>query len=87
MFNRLVLFTNDDYSWHGNPNPVNSNDIDAKRIFITISYLSENFNDKNKKQKAYFIARPTDLPNKEKDELRLLRSDPRKYKEIYRYKI
>lgn len=59
MFNRMVLFTCNDYSWHGNPEPADCPD-DAKRIFITISYLSENYEDKNKRQKAYFVARPSD---------------------------
>jgi Rps23 Pro-64 3,4-dihydroxylase Tpa1-like proline 4-hydroxylase len=87
IFNRLILFTNDDYSWHGNPNPVKSNNNNSKRIFITISYLSENMNYNNKKQKAYFIARPDDPINVEKDKLRLLRADSDKYKEIYKCKI
>jgi hypothetical protein len=34
--------------------------------------------------KAFFIARPSDPVDKEKDKLRLLRADPEKYKEIYR---
>jgi Rps23 Pro-64 3,4-dihydroxylase Tpa1-like proline 4-hydroxylase len=87
IFNRLILFTNNDYSWHGNPEPVKNNNTNAKRIFITISYLSDNLNDKNKRNKAYFIARPNDLPNEEKDRLRLLRADPLKYKDVYKYTI
>jgi Rps23 Pro-64 3,4-dihydroxylase Tpa1-like proline 4-hydroxylase len=83
LFNRLVIFTCNDYAWHGNPEPVRCND-NSKRIFITISYLSKNFNDLNKKIKAQFIARPNDPSDNEKDKLRLLRADPEKYKEIYR---
>ncbi len=88
IFNRLVLFTNNDVSWHGNPNPVKNNEPinnPSKQIFVTISYLSnDNINEfKNKKEKAYFIARPEDEPDLEKDKLRLLRSDPNRYKEIY----
>lgn len=82
-FNRLIIFTCNDYSWHGNPEPVTCIDNTTKRIFITISYLSENFRDDNKKVKAYFVARPTDPIDIEKDKLRLLRSDPNKYKEVY----
>uniref|UniRef100_A0A6C0D1D6 Prolyl 4-hydroxylase alpha subunit Fe(2+) 2OG dioxygenase domain-containing protein n=1 Tax=viral metagenome TaxID=1070528 RepID=A0A6C0D1D6_9ZZZZ len=85
IFNRLILFTCNDYSWHGNPEPVNSAFInDAKRIFVTISYLSENFDDKNKCVKAYFVPRPTDPIDLEKDKLRILRADPERYKEIYK---
>ena len=80
------MFTCNDYSWHGNPEPLeNIDDVDnTKRIFITISYLSENFEDENKFVKAYFIARPNDPMDKVKDEYRLLRVDPEKYKEVYR---
>ena len=82
-FNRLIIFTCNDYSWHGNPEPVTCIYNNTKRIFVTISYLSENFTDDNKKVKAYFVSRPTDPIDLEKDKLRLLRSDPDKYKEVY----
>ena len=62
---------------------VESLDNITKRIFVTISYLSENFTDDNKKVKAYFVPRPTDPIDLEKDKLRLLRSDPDKYKHVY----
>jgi len=85
MFNRLVIFTCNDYSWHGNP--IESNcPPESKRIFITLSYLSKNFEDENKRVKAFFVARPEDEPDEEKDKLRLLRANPEKYKEIYRLK-
>jgi len=45
-----------------------------------VSYLSENHNYKNKRQKAFFIARPTNDPDPEKDKLRLLRAE--KYKSV-----
>jgi len=82
-FNRLVIFTCNDYAWHGNPEPACCSD-NIKRIFITISYLSENFNDLNKKVKAQFIARPNDSLDEEKEKLRSIRADHDKYKEIYR---
>jgi hypothetical protein len=81
-FNRMIMFTCNDYSWHGNPDPTNCPD-DSKRIFITISYLSNNIVDLNKRVKALFIARPSDPIDIEKDKLRILRADPEKYKEIY----
>ena len=39
-FNRLILFTCDDYSWHGASIPVIC-DKSSERIFLTISYLSD----------------------------------------------
>jgi len=38
----------------------------------------------NKRVKAFFVSRPEDAKDEEKDRLRLLRADPEKYKEIYR---
>ena len=84
IFNRLIIFKNNDVSWHGNPEPANS-PKDSKRIFVTLSYLCNecNLEEKNKRVKALFVARPDDIPDEEKDKLRLLRTDPIKYKEIY----
>ena len=86
IFNRLVIFTCNDYAWHGNPEPMNGPDS-ARRIFITISYLSENYDDANKRVKAFFVKRPYDPVDEEKDKLRLIRADPEKYKDIYRKKV
>ncbi len=83
MFNRLVLFTNTDNSWHGNPNPVAYDNPDARRIFITLSYLSNSDEYNNKKKKAYFVARPNDPVDENKDKLRLLRADPEQCKRVY----
>jgi hypothetical protein len=82
LFNRLVLFTCNDYSWHGNPEPMSGSN-GTWRIFITLSYMSDNHEDLNKRMKAFFVARPGDSVNVEKDKLRLLRADPEKYKEVY----
>jgi hypothetical protein len=83
LFNRLVLFTCNDYSWHGNPEPADC-PKDSRRIFVTLSYLSENEEDKNKRKKAFFVSRPSDPKDEEKDRLRLMRADPEKYKDVYR---
>uniref|UniRef100_A0A6C0JS97 Prolyl 4-hydroxylase alpha subunit Fe(2+) 2OG dioxygenase domain-containing protein n=1 Tax=viral metagenome TaxID=1070528 RepID=A0A6C0JS97_9ZZZZ len=82
LFNRLVVFTNTEISWHGNPSPVNC-PKGVQRIFVTCSYLSEKPQE-NKRPKAYFVARPGDPEDPEKDKLRLLRCDPVRYKEVYR---
>ena len=83
LFNRMVIFNCNDYAWHGNPEPVNC-PADSKRIFVTISYLSENYTDKNKRQKAFFVARPYDPVDEDKDKLRLLRADPNSFNSVYR---
>lgn len=75
-FNKLVMFTCNDYAWHGNPVPVSCSNGE-KRIFLTVSYVSENHSKQfsNSRTKAFFIKRPEDLEDPEKDKLRLLRAD------------
>ena len=88
IFNTLVIFNCTDNAWHGNPEPVAIKNGE-KRIFVTLSYLSEKYDKtdySNQLQKAFFIKRPNDPEDKEKDKLRLLRCDPIKYKEIYNIK-
>lgn len=83
-FNKMVMFTNKVNAWHGNPDPVVIKE-NENRIFLTISYLSEKHDDgmENNREKAFFVNRPTDPINKDKEYLRLLRADPNKCKEIY----
>lgn len=87
VFNKLVLFTNTTNAWHGNPEPV-SIKTDEKRIFLTLSYVSEKHTDgmENIREKAFFVNRPNDPINLEKERLRLLRADPEKCKEVYNNK-
>ena len=83
QFNTFVIFECNDYAWHGNPNPVVCKDGE-KRLFLTLSYVSENYTDLNKKQKAFFVKRPEDPEDPEKDKIRMMRCDPDKYKDVYR---
>lgn len=83
-FNRLIIFTNSDISWHGNPDVAQCPE-DANRIFVTVSYLSQNINNSNLRQKALFIKRPQDPYDEKKEELIKLRADSVKYKEMYDY--
>jgi len=80
-FNRLILFDNTNHAWHGNPEPVKCKNGE-KRIFLTISYLSE-IKDGDSREKARFIKRPGDPEDPEKERLRELRVNPDRYKEIY----
>jgi hypothetical protein len=82
IFNRLVLFTCNDVSWHGNPEPCIS-PSDSTRVFVTISYLSDETSSSNR-VKALFVKRPQDPHDEEKDRLRMLRADPEKYKNVYK---
>jgi len=84
IFNRMVIFSCDDYSWHGNPHPVKCSNNET-RIFLTMSYLSKRPLDeyKNHRKKAFFIAIPGEMKNVEKDKLRLLRADENKCKDVY----
>jgi Rps23 Pro-64 3,4-dihydroxylase Tpa1-like proline 4-hydroxylase len=84
IFNRCVIFENNNYSWHGAPDPCICKN-DEKRIFITLSYLikEENDNFLNKRLKAYFVKRPSDPYDEEKDKMRLLRSNPNTCETIY----
>ena len=83
VFNTLLSFECNDYAWHGNPHPVICKNGE-KRIFLTISHVSEKYDNLNKRQKAFFVKHPNGPDNEEKDKLRLLRADPVKYKEVYR---
>jgi Rps23 Pro-64 3,4-dihydroxylase Tpa1-like proline 4-hydroxylase len=81
LFNRLILFTNSDVAWHGNPNSVKTED-NSKRIFVTVSYLVNNSN-ASLRQKALFIRRPQDPFDEDKEYLIKLRADPIRCKDIY----
>lgn len=87
IFNRMIMFTNTINAWHGNPEPVNIKN-NEKRIFLTLSYVSEKHDEgmENNREKAFFVSRPSDPINLEKDRLRLLRADPNHCLNVYNSK-
>lgn len=84
IFNRCIIFENNDTSWHGSPTECICN-TNEKRIFVTMSYLMEGPHTSftNEKYKALFINRPNDPHDNEKDEMRKLRANPDTCKKIY----
>jgi Rps23 Pro-64 3,4-dihydroxylase Tpa1-like proline 4-hydroxylase len=60
LFNRALIFTCNDFAWHGVSEESPEKPDDAIRIFLTLSYMSENFEDSNKRTRAFFIPRPND---------------------------
>jgi len=87
IFNRMIMFTNTTNAWHGNPDPVNIHS-NEKRIFLTLSYISENHvgEMENNREKAFFVSRPNDPINLEKEKFRLIRADPNLCKNVYNSK-
>jgi len=59
LFNRALIFNCNDFAWHGVSDEKEKPD-DAVRIFLTLSYMSENYSDLNKKTRAFFVPRPND---------------------------
>jgi hypothetical protein len=53
-----------------------------KRIFLTLSYVSEQYVELNKKEKAFFVKRPEDPEDEEKDKIRMMRCDPENIKKF-----
>ena len=84
VFNRCIIFENNDTSWHGAPEPCICKN-NEKRIFFTLSYLSDEKSNlfENKRLKAYFVKRPQDPDDEEKDKMRILRANPETCKYIY----
>jgi len=84
-FNRLIIFECNNKLWHGAPEScicLNN----EKRFFITLSYLINLTNSdyfQNIRYKAYFIKRPQDPEDEEKDKLRILRSNPNTCENVY----
>lgn len=87
LFNRMIIFTNTDYSWHGSPDPLECPD-DVCRAFLTISYLSDYVDPlDNQRQRAFFCPRPDESENaiSLKNQLKNLRASNDYCANIYRY--
>lgn len=86
LFNRMVIFTNTDKAWHGNPNTIVNDNDDFARIFLTMSYVSNTTTLNNKRNKAFFVPRPFDVWNEEKRNMAILRADSAYYRELVKCK-
>jgi hypothetical protein len=83
------MFTNTANAWHGSADPCHVPDGDpATRIFFTVSYVSDNHDSAqrldNAREKAFFVPRPGDAPDPEKDAKRLLRANALTCAKMYR---
>jgi hypothetical protein len=77
----VVLFENNDYAWHGTAH----NTSDEDRIVLTVSYLSAAIDAfANKRQRAFFVPRPSEEWSVETYALRDLRADAEHFAEAYR---
>jgi hypothetical protein len=77
----LVLFENTDYAWHGTAR----NTSDEDRIVLTVSYLSGAIDAfVNKRQRAFFVPRPSEEWSPDTYRLRDLRADAEHFAEAYR---
>ena len=84
IFNRCIVFENNNRSWHGSPSPCICLNTE-KRIFLTVSYLTEGPQSSfiNTRFKAFFVKLPEDPEDPEKDKMRLLRADPKMCRKVY----
>ena len=82
-FNRLILFECNDFSWHGNPRPVVCNS-DEIRIFVTMSYMSDDPENKNQNRRALFTSLPKEIYSPTLENLIKVRSDNSRCSEAYK---
>jgi Rps23 Pro-64 3,4-dihydroxylase Tpa1-like proline 4-hydroxylase len=75
-FNRMVIFANTERAWHGVSKPSGKkNPGEAKRLFVTASYLCQGENEIDGREKALFVGRPGEQNDPEKDAIRLKRAN------------
>ena len=78
IFNRMVVFATSEKSYHGNPDPVNC-PVDRTRKSIALYYYTKDRpqDEAVDQHSTTFIKRPTDIDNKELDEMREKRNQGR----------
>lgn len=75
---RLVMFVNDDFAWHGISPCV------EPRSLITVSFMTQYTHlFQNRREKAFFVPKPTEKWSREKLALRDRRANPETAKEVY----
>ncbi len=76
----IVFFENNDYAWHA----VGAYSGERPRYAITVSYMSQEIDRWNKRERAFFAPRPDEVWDNETYKLRNLRADKDRYAEVYR---
>jgi len=74
IFNRAVIFSTNEYSFHGHPDPLNCPDNMTRKSFALYYYVESETDERS--YSTRFVKRPSDAEDEELDKFRLLRSIP-----------
>lgn len=80
----VVVFTNDDWAWHGVPVV---GDSDTPRVLLTVSFLARDLpleSYSNMRERAFFVPRPGEEWSEKTYAVRDRRADSERYAEAYR---
>jgi hypothetical protein len=83
MFNRAVLFSTGDSSYHGHPEPLNCPEGSTRKS-LAVYYLTQPRTGASQRARARFVARPQDPQNEEIERFRELRSGLTTGPSVYR---
>lgn len=83
VFNRMVLSSTGDISYHGHPEPLKCPE-GVTRKSIALYYFSHTHVDHETRLRVKFVPRPDDADDPELARLRALRADPRTAHKVYR---
>jgi Rps23 Pro-64 3,4-dihydroxylase Tpa1-like proline 4-hydroxylase len=81
-FNRAILFTTNDISYHGQPEPVMCPEGETRKT-LTLWYHTEMKEQATDRYRGLFFKRPQDPEDAFVDKVREMRADPLRSKEVY----